>query len=435
MKDVSDLAPILKRKAYALGFDDCRILPVEEAPHAGFFEAWIGADRAGEMTYLERFVEKRRRPALLATKGDQYRSLIVLSVDYYQFDLPAALQQDPARGIIASYAWGEDYHELIRPRIYELDEFLRRHSGRSRHARGLVDTGPVLERDWAHESGIGFTGKNCCTITPGRGSWLFLATLLVPEVLEPDPRPHTLGGPEPQSRAVFTGLEPEANVGSWSLPIELSDHSRDQAEKSERIGTCGQCTRCLDACPTDAFVGPLHLDPLRCISYWTIEARRAIPHELRSAFANRIFGCDICQEVCPWNRHLSERRVRIEGLAARDQWIAPPLLEGYEADLPYWRVEDAFADRFAASPVLRAGRDGMARNVAIALGNWGSLEALSGLQVGLEDDSILVREHAAWGVGEVMRRHPQSMARRLLTERLDREESSQVREEIRRALE
>ena len=172
------LASQIKHEARRLGFDHCRILPVTDAPHADLFAAWVAQGRAGEMTYLERNLDARRQPALLVDSDTPVpRSIIVVAVDYHQFDLPPALRDDPSRGIIASYAWGDDYHEIMRPLLYALDAFIRTQTHRSTPGKCLVDTGPVLERDWAHQAGIGFTGKNCCTIHPQVGSWLLLATL------------------------------------------------------------------------------------------------------------------------------------------------------------------------------------------------------------------------------------------------------------------
>ncbi|HMN26926.1 MAG TPA: DUF1730 domain-containing protein [Caldilineaceae bacterium] len=317
---MTSLTLALKAEAHALGFDHCRITPVAEAPHSDFFLLWLQQGRAGEMGYLLRHAEKRRHPQRLVDEDlPPPRSLIVLAVNHYQFDLPQSVRNDPSRGLIASYAWGDDYHTVIRPQLFELDQFLRRQSGRTTQGKALVDTGPVLERDWAQQAGIGFTGKNCCTIHPTDGSWLLLATLLVPEALDYDWPPLTIQSANTPSQTVVAGLPPAAVYGSWQFDTDEPGRAR--------IGTCGRCTRCLDACPTDAFVGPYHLDPQRCISYWTIEARGAIPRELRSYFGNRIFGCDICQEVCPWNQRLPTRTPLLAGLAAQAE--PPPILIGW----------------------------------------------------------------------------------------------------------
>ena len=190
-----DLTIAIKHEAERLGFDHCRIVPIGAAPHADFFDGWLGLGRAGEMAYLAQHREKRRFPARLADPDmGEFRSLIVLAVNYHQFDLPPALRDDPSRGLIAAYAWGDDYHELIRPRLVELDASIRKSTGRQTPGKCLVDTGPVLERDWAQAAGIGFTGKNCCTIHAQEGSWLLLATVLVPEALAYDPWMEFTGG-------------------------------------------------------------------------------------------------------------------------------------------------------------------------------------------------------------------------------------------------
>lgn len=430
---MTDLTTLIKQTAYKLGFDHCRIIPVEEAPHAGFFTAWLAAGRAGEMHYLARHAEKRRDPARLAEPGmPPFHSLILLAVNHHQFDLPAAIRTDPSRGLIASYAWGDDYHEIIRPLLYELDGTIRRYSGRTSPGKCLVDTGPVLERDWAQRAGVGFTGKNCCTIHPIDGSWLLLATILVPEVLGYDPPPTPLQRLDVSVIELLSGLPADAPYGAWSFPTEGTGSAIENPKS--KIGTCGRCTRCLDACPTDAFVGPFHLDPLRCISYWTIEAKAPIPRGLRPYFANRIFGCDICQEVCPWNRRLPERTPRLAGLVAQSGRVAPPLLAGFAPKHPYWLDQAAFRTRFARSPILRAKRHGMLRNVCVALGNWADPMTLPALRLALGDSEPLVRGHAAWALGELLRRHRLPAAREALESALSHETDEWVREEVAVAL-
>ena len=427
---VSDrhLSTAVKREARRLGFDFCRIVGVEEAANADFYAQWLGLGRAGEMTYLARNLEKRRNPALLAEDGTPFRSLIVLGVDYHCFDLAPQVLADPARGIIARYAWGDDYHEIIRPLLYELDGFVRGRTGRTTLGKGLVDTGPVLERDWAHRAGVGFTGKNCCTIHPNRGSWLFLATLLVPEPLACDPVVDDLKSFAVGAEAVIAGLPASGDYGAWRL--QSSGAETDSAP----FATCGHCTRCLDACPTEAFVGPFHLDPLRCISYWTIESQQPVPRHLRRLFGNRIFGCDICQEVCPWNQRLAGRTPLLKGLQARQERIAPPLLEGFDPQTPYWLEPRAFADRWRRSPLKRAKRAGMLRNVCVALGNWAAPAIFPALEAATADDSALARGHAAWALGELLRRHNDARAAARLRALRAHEQDPWVRGEIGQAL-
>lgn len=415
-----------------MGFDLCRITPVASAPHAEFFEAWIAVGRAGEMAYLARNIEKRRDPrALVAPDQPTPQTMIVLGVNYYQFDLPPALRDDPSRGIIASYAWGDDYHEIIRPLLFALDAAIRAQTGRTSEGKCLVDTGPVLERDWAQRAGLGFVGKNCCLIHPTQGSWLLLATILIPEKLPYDPPLQALQ-PEPTPIQIVEGLPAAEHHGAWFFSDETN--AEPSSEAHARQMTCGRCTRCLDGCPTDAFVGAYHLDPQRCISYWTIEAKGAIPRPLRPHFGNRIFGCDICQEVCPWNRQLADRQSVLTGLQAQADRVAPPLLEGFAPATPYWLNQAAFAERFRRSPLKRAKRAGMLRNVCVALGNWGSATAIPALAQALRDESAIVRGHAAWGLGQVGEHAQAATCRQLLVDALETEVDKSVREEIGAAL-
>jgi epoxyqueuosine reductase len=312
---------------------------------------------------------------------------------------------------------------VIRRRLHALDGFVRAQSGRTALAAALVDSGPILERDWAQRAGFGFTGKNTCTICPGHGSWLLLATLLVPEPLAADPTMAATTS-EPDSQSVLKGLPAAADYGAWKVEVD----------GRTRSGTCGQCTRCLTACPTGAFVGPYHLDPGRCISYWTIETQSPIPLELRPRFANRIFGCDICQEVCPWNSRVAPIGEAQMLLPVQDDRMAPPLLEGFAPENPYWLHEDPFRRRFDKSPLLRARRAGMLRNVCVALGNWGAVETISALEMALQDADAAPRGHAAWALGQVGARHGAERVESSLRRRLRTEADAWVRMEIERAL-
>ncbi len=420
------LATRVKIAARQLGFDHCLLAPTGPAPHAAFYAGWLARGNAAEMHYLARNLDLRRNPARLAGDGAEFRSLIVLAVNYHQFDLPPAVRDDPSRGVIAAYAWGDDYHEIIRPLLYELDAVVRRASGRSSQGKALVDTGPVLERDWAQVAGIGFTGKNCCTIRPGQGSWLLLATLAVPEVLDYDP-PLRGTGVEPAPTRVLAGLPRAAAGEQWQWPV-------DETAAAPLTGACGRCTRCMDGCPTDAFVGPYHLDARRCIAYWTIETQASIPVALRPRFGNRIFGCDICQEVCPYNRRLPERTPLLTGLAARQERIAAPLLAGFQPDSPYWLEQDAFTQQFRRSPIKRAKRAGMARNVCVALGNWADPAAVDALGLALRDPFPVVREHAAWALGQVLARQRGTAVGELLAAALAQETNAMVRAALQAAM-
>jgi epoxyqueuosine reductase len=361
----------LFHKARALGFDAVGVAPAGPAPHAAEFSAWLAAGRAGQMVYMANTAEKRRDPRQVLPG---VRSIGVLGWNYHLGTLPTEVRHDPARGLIASYAWWQDYHDTLSPLLQELIAFIQRESDGQAHARAYVDTGPVLERDWAEAAGLGFIGKNTCLIRPRLGSWLFLAVLF----LDVD-------------------LEPEAEEPAATDP------------RRER-GTCGRCTRCLDICPTGALVAPHVLDARRCISYLTIELKGPIPAELRPLMGNWVFGCDLCQDVCPWNRRFARPRHPL----ALDEAIergAPRLLDLIRL------TPQAFRERFQGSPVLRAKRRGFLRNVCVALGNWGSDETIPALADALQDAEPLVRGHAAWALGRIAhgqrpRRHLEAALRR-----------------------
>ncbi len=388
---MGSLAERVKAKARELGFDLVGIAAAGLAPHATALAEWLAHGYHGEMAYMARDPERRQDPSLVL---EGVRSIIVLGVRYVAPRLPDAIRRDPSRGLIATYAWGPDYHDQIRPRLFELDAFLRRETGRTTRARCYVDTGPVLERDWAMRAGLGFIGRNTCLIHPELGSWLFLAVMLVPEELEPDPIP--------EPRALPSGHP------AWRLA-------------DGRVGTCGACTRCLTACPTHAFVDAYTLDARRCISYLTIELRGPIPRELRPLMGNWIFGCDVCQDVCPWSGPRTRSQPSPEDLA---RW-APPLLELLALD------EVGFRRRFRRTAVMRAKRRGLLRNVCVAIGNWGNPAAIPALARALNDPEPLIRGHAAWALGRI----GGAAARDYLARALAAETQEEVRREIQWALE
>ncbi len=417
-------AASIREAAYQLGFDFCRLVAVRpEHVHAEYMRQWLAAGCHGDMDYLARHQNLRFHPEQLTdSEGQPIRSIAVLGVDYHQAELPPQVKADPSRGLIARYAWQRDYHEILKPRLHALDQFICRRSGRRGRAKAWVDTGPIVERDWALAAGLTFTGKNCCSIHPRHGSWLLLAVLCIPEDGLEEALPERDMVLLEAPAAVMAGLPGDLNLGSWTLQLD---------EESAALGTCGRCTRCLDACPTDAFGGPLMLDARKCISYWTIEARGAAPRALRSQFGNRIFGCDICQEVCPWNRDLDPPPAsRMPELTAQSQWMAPPLLEGFRAEFPYWISDEAFREHFRKSPVKRAKRAGMLRNVCTALGNWGSAEAISALSQALMDSTASVRQHAVWALGNIWVRTKSESARRLLQQCGEKEVDVEVRKEL-----
>lgn len=344
-----DLTDRVKRHAVELGFDLVGVSREIAPGQAQAYRAWVEAGYQGQMAYLSRPDAQARRADMRLTLP-QAASVVSVGVSYFVKDLPPEIRYDPARGLIARYAWGRDYHEVLTPRLQALGEFLAQESGTPVMSRAYVDTGPLLERDLAQQAGLGFTGRNTMLINPDWGSYLFLGELITTAELESD---------LPDSR-----------------------------------GTCGRCTRCLGACPTEAFVAPYVLDARRCISYLTIELKGPIPRELRPLMGNWIFGCDVCQEVCPWTRKFS-RATREPAFRPELEMVAPPLIPLMEL------TPEGFRKRFEHSPVWRAKRRGLLRNVAVALGNWGNGAALPALRAALGDTEPLVRGHAAWALGRL----------------------------------
>ena len=381
-------ARAVKEKARELGFDRVGIAPAGPSPHGDAFLQWLQRGYAGEMRYMAREPQRRLDPRHLLP---EVRSIIVVARDYWVPASVEGLLSDPSRGRISRYAWGKDYHDVLKPRLFALDAFLRHLSGREHYAKAYVDTGPVLERAWAERAGLGFIGKNTCLIHPRLGSWMFLGVLLVPEILDPDPAPELLS----------------SSPLRWRLP-------------DGQVGTCGTCRRCLDACPTGAFEEEYVLDARRCISYLTIELRGPIPRHLRPQMGNWIFGCDVCQDVCPWNRRFARPSDEPAFTPDPDR-IAPPLLELIALD------EEGFRQRFRKTPIMRAKRRGLLRNVCVALGNWGDPVAVPALSaVLLQDAEPLIRGHAAWALGRI----GTGAARAALNRAWGQETDAYVREEI-----
>lgn len=328
----------VKQRANELGFDPVGITRLGPAASYDAFARWLENGYAGEMTYLPRGAEKRRDSSLPVPGA---RSAIVVALDYGGKQAP---------GPIARYARGDDYHDVMLERLEDLHRWLERECGHSLVGKAYVDTGPILERDLAQRAGLGWIGKNTMLINPKRGSFFFLGALLVDLELRAD------------------------------APFEMD--------------RCGTCTRCLEACPTKAFVAPRVMDAQRCISYLTIEHRSAIAPELRPLMGELLYGCDICQDVCPWN-HRFATEIPDPALSPRAENVEPE-----PRDL-LLLAEEQFRERFARSPIKRTKRRGLARNAAIAIGNRGDPDDIPALRAALADDDPLVREHAAWALRQL----------------------------------
>ena len=327
----AEIRTALLEEVRTIGFDLCRIAPASRPPHAGAFREWLSEKKHGDMAWMERNVDRRTDPQIVLPGA---QSVIVLGLNYWN---PGS---QPA-GRIARYAWGDDYHDVIEPKLWKLDSWLQGYGGRQRQ---YVDTGPVLERDFAALAGIGWHGKSTMLIHPKLGTWFFLASILTTLALPPD--------------------EP------------MRDH-------------CGKCTRCITACPTAAITAPHQLDARLCISYLTIENKGAIPDALRPLVGDRIYGCDDCLDACPGTR--VAQRARETRFSARE-FIGMPLRDFLALD------DAAFRTLFRGSPIKRIKRARFLRNVCVALGNVGTNEDLPALERAARDPEPLIAEHAQWAL-------------------------------------
>ena len=368
------LTDIVKAEARRLGFALVGVAPALPPPHAAALEPWLAAGHAGELAYLARNAAKRADPQLVVAGA---QSIISVGLHYRAAEPDAARWHDPAHGQISRYAWGLDYHDIILPRLRALQSWLETAVGRAEIGRSYVDTGPVLERPVGVAAGLGFQGKNTLLINPRQGSWFVIGEIVVDVALAYD--------------------QPSG-------------------------GGCGTCQRCQVACPTQAFAGPYVLDARRCISYLTIELKGPIPRELRPLIGNHIFGCDVCQEVCPWNQKFGQLSAEPDFAPRSDP--APPLLELMALS------DEEFRARFRGSPIKRAKRRGLLRNVAVALGNWGDPAAIPALAAALNDHEALIRGHAAWALGRI----GGAAAAAALAARHECEDDAWVREELALAL-
>lgn len=333
-------ASSIRSKARELGFEKVGFARAGAAPHAEFLAPWLGQEFHGEMAWMAKSPERRTDPAKLLPGA---RTVVCVLKNY---QTPGTHSADPAVGRISRYAWGDDYHDVLTAKLHELREHIERLGG---NAKVCVDTSAVLEKPWAERAGLGWQGKHSNLISRDLGSWYFLGELLTDLDLDPD-EPH-------------------------------------------REEHCGTCTACIDLCPTKAIVAPYVVDSRKCIAYLTIEHRGAIPRELRPLMGNLVFGCDICQDVCPWNKFAQVAPER--EFYAREGNLTPSLIGLMGL------TRDEFNARFKGSPVKRAKHVGFLRNVAVALGNSNDPAAIPVLERALDHVEPLVRAHAAWALGRL----------------------------------
>jgi epoxyqueuosine reductase len=363
MNSIREIALIAKRTALSAGFDLCGIAPVADSPELAHFADWIAAGHAGEMKYLEARSEATSaeqsslKRSSLAHTAPWARSVIVCAINYNTAQPYSTQVHDSNRGWISRYAWsGGDYHDSVMRRLRLVEAALRAAAtGENIKPEDLitrcyVDTGPIVERVYAKYAGVGWIGKNTCIINQKKGSWLFLGVILTSLELQPDM-------PAPDR--------------------------------------CGTCTRCITACPTDAFVGPYQLDANKCIAYLTIEKRGAAPEELRAGIGRQVFGCDICQDVCPWNRKApatteADFQPRPELVNPALDWLAE--MSGEE-----------FRRTFRKSALRRTKRSGLRRNAVVAMGNSGNREFLPVVEKLAGDEDEVVAESARWSRNELLK--------------------------------
>jgi epoxyqueuosine reductase len=343
-------AETARSKAIELGFNLVGITPAAPSPRLDAYFRWIELNMHGSMGYMAREDRQaRRRDLNVILPGVQ--SIMIVGLDYHALNVLGEILADPARGRIASYAWGIDYHAVMTPRLEQLAAWMRDVGNSQLVHRVYVDTGAILERSHAQQAGMGFVGKNTMLIHPRRGSYFFLGEILIDAAFDVYDQPH-------------------------------------------RETICGSCVRCQVDCPTNAFPRPYVLDARRCISYLTIEHKGWIARDLRPLMGNWVFGCDVCQDVCPFNRFALPTGEPSFSPTDVDR-AAPPLIDLLRLD-----AKD-FRERFGGSPIARIGRDRLVRNACIAAGNWQNEAAIPNLIDLLRDLNPLVRGHAAWALTQI----------------------------------
>lgn len=343
---MASLEERLKQHAHALGFELAGIAPATDADGFDRLRDWLAHGFAGTMEYMHRHGDARRHPSSILP---EVRSIVMVGMNYRPAEEEELSRKRPGR--ISCYARGTDYHDVLRARLNSLLDWLRRERPHC-VGRGVVDTAPLLERDFARRAGLGWFGKNTMLLNKRLGSYFFIGALLVNLDLAPDP--------------------------------------------SHTASHCGTCTACLDACPTEAFAAPGVLDARRCISYLTIEHRGDVPVELRPSMGDWLFGCDVCQQVCPWNRKAPP--------SAEPTLQARPDLEQLDLIEILGLTEDEFRRRFRGTALFRTKRRGLLRNAALVLGNTGDTSALPALRRALDDAEPLIREAARWAIDAIERR-------------------------------
>ncbi len=356
MNQSSQITDLVKQAARAAGFELVGVAPVYDFDELDRFREWIAAGHAGEMKYMEARAESGvlKRVSLRSTLP-WVRSVVVCAINYNTAQPYSSEADDPQRGWIARYAWGhEDYHQAVMSKLRTVENQLRQATSEAGTPAPqtccYVDTGPIVERVYAKYAGVGWIGKNTCILNQQLGSWLFLGVILTSLELEPD------------------------------LPA---------------ADRCGTCTRCIDACPTDALIAPYQLDANLCISYLTIEKRGAIPEAMREGLGRHVFGCDICQDVCPWNRKAPVTNVL--GFQARDGLVSPAL--EWLAEM----TEEEFRQKFRGSAVRRAKHTGLRRNAVIAMGNSGDRRFAPLLEKLRSDEDEVVADSADWAAKKISR--------------------------------
>src|SRR5216684_487713 len=365
-----DLSTRIKQCARDAGFDLCGIAPVRDFGELHVFPAWIADGKHGEMKYMQARDETGElKRATLARVAPWARSVIVCAINYntaHPYSTQVQMQkEDASRGWISRYAWArEDYHDAVMRRLKQVEDDLRGLVEATGywvpdtgylHFRAYVDTGPLIERVYAKYAGIGWIGKNTCIINQQLGSWLFLGVIL--------------------TSVDFTKDDLTGNDLAPDLPAP---------------DRCGTCTRCITACPTQAIVAPGELDARLCISYLTIEKRGEVPVELRSGMGRHVFGCDICQDVCPWNRKAPVTSAK--EFEAREGLVNPAL--DWLAEMQ----QEEFRTVFRGSPIRRTKLSGLRRNAVIAMGNSGDKKFVPTVKKLCEDPDLVVAEHARWAV-------------------------------------